>query len=157
RLPNAKDKAVGIRALSGYCYGCVGRQVADFIVADSNGTANIVLFDVPDVGIAKHYVDEFRAEIKPLCPKCTIQTVNAPVAQGQTGLASLTSSVLKSNPGKKLYLFPLFDGMVASMKPSVYAVNAQNRVKIVSYNADLPDMQAIQKGNDPEVADVGGS
>jgi hypothetical protein len=47
--------------------------------------------------------------------------------------------------------------MVQPVKPSVFALNKQDQVKIVSYNADLPDMQAVQKGGDPEVAALGAS
>jgi ribose transport system substrate-binding protein len=155
-FPTATERSIGVAALSTWCYSCVGASIAHYIVATSNGKANVVEVNVPDVGPDKAYGSMFKATMRKLCPACKVKTVSEPLAQWQTGLGSLTTSALKAGPSVN-YLFPHYDGMVASMKPSVFALNAQKRVKIVSYNASLGDMQALAKPSDPEWADVGGS
>jgi ABC-type sugar transport system substrate-binding protein len=41
---------------------------------------------------------------------------------------------------------PALDAMIAFMKPSVFAASAQNRVRVAAYNATLPPMQDLKKG-----------
>jgi ribose transport system substrate-binding protein len=155
-LPTSEEAAAGVVATTSFCYSCVGTSIANFIVATSKGDANVGEVNVPDVGPDKAYTDQFKADLNSLCPDCKLKTVGEPLAQWTTGLPSLTSSLLKSDPNIN-YLFPHYDGMVALMKPSVLALGRGSTVKIVSYNADLPNMQAIAKPDDPEWADVGGS
>jgi ribose transport system substrate-binding protein len=155
-FPTAEEAAAGVVATTSFCYSCVGTSIAHFVVATSDGKADVGEINVPDVGPDKAYTDQFKASLNSLCPDCKLTTVGEPLAQWTTGLPSLTSSLLKKDPNIN-YVFPHYDGMVATMKPSILALGHGSTVKIASYNADLPNMQAIAKKSDPEWADVGGS
>ncbi len=156
RLPNAEEQANGVDAIVTYCNSCAGELAATYMVAESGRDVKPIVFDVPDIPQAQLEVDGFDSKLKELCPSCKSDGVDAPIAQWVTGLPGLTSSALKRRPDAN-YLFPLFDGMVAAMKPSVAAAGAEERVKIVSYNGDLPNLKAIQDKDKVEVANVGAS
>ena len=76
--------------------------------------------------------------------------------QWQTTLPSLVRTMVTVDP-KLSYIVPSVDAMVPSVKPAVIAVGAGDKIKIVSNNASLPDMQAIATKTDQEVADIGAS
>jgi ribose transport system substrate-binding protein len=151
----ADQKALGISAIATFCYSCVGKAIADYVIAKSGDKSNVVVFNVPDIGSSPAELGAFKTEYARLCPGCKSTIKDAPLAQWVSGLPSLTSSTIQADPTVN-YLFPLYDGMAALMKPAVRATNAAGRVKIVSYNADKPDLQAIHAG-DIEAADVGGN
>lgn len=154
--PPANEVAYGVTWRFGFDFGTVGRTIADWIVCDTKGKADAGLFDEPDVGISTIAMAAYAAEMKRLCPSCTSTVVHNPVANWQTGGYSLASSLLKRRPTLN-YFWPLVDGMVQPLKPAIAAAGKDTQVKLVSYNADLPDMQAVKKGGDPEVAALGAS
>jgi ribose transport system substrate-binding protein len=154
--PPANEVAYGVTWRFGFNFATVGRTVADWIVCDTKGKADVGLFDEPDVGISTIATSAYSAEMRRLCPQCSSTVVHDPVANWQTGGYSLASSLLKRKPTLN-YFWPLVDGMVQPLKPAIAAAGKDSQVKLVSYNADLPDMQAVKKGGDPEVAALGAS
>jgi len=152
--PPPSERAIGVSATSTFCYSCAGRQVADLAVANLGTKVNAVVFNVPEIGVSSLERDGFTREMKLLCPTCKVSSVDAPLATWNTQLGKLTSSVLQRDQSVN-FLFPLFDSMIAIMKPSILSANAQNRVKIGSYNATLPAMQELKVGN-TVIGDVGG-
>jgi len=154
QLPSEELSEIGVSAITSFCYGCAGQQMAQFVVADSGGDANVVLFDVPEIGVSALERDGFVSELARLCADCTVTVVEAPLAQWNQQLPSLTASVLQ-NDATVNYLVPLFDSMIALMKPSVFAAGAEESVKFVSYNGTLPALQDLAN-EELVVADVGG-
>jgi ribose transport system substrate-binding protein len=145
---------IGVAGIVSYSYTDAGRELANYVVADSEGNAKTAIFDVPEIDAAALEINGFMSQLKKLCPDCETTTVKAPLAQWQSGLPSQTSSVIQKDPNIN-YLFPMFDGMVFSMIPSVNRVNAQDRVSIVSNNASQPLLKDIQDDKPPMAADVG--
>jgi len=152
-LPTAADRRLGVSAYVTFDYSGAGRLLGDEAVADSNGKADAAVFDVPE---SPNAVLEGRAavnEIHRLCSACKVTLRHAPLVQWTTNLQTLTSSTLKADPNIN-YLIPVWDPMVPFMKPAVAALNAQNRVKILTYNADTPQLADLQKG-DIVAVDIG--
>jgi ribose transport system substrate-binding protein len=148
------ESKIGVSAIATQCFSCAGKAVADYVASDSGGKAKVVVFNVPDIAeSSKAELGAFKAELTRVCPDCKVTVKDAPLAQWVSGLPQLTSSALKSDPTVN-YLFPLYDGMVASMKGAVASAAAADRVKIVSYNGNKPNLAAIQKA-DIEALDVG--
>ena len=146
--------AAGLSANASFDYFDVGRRMAHVIVADSKGKANVAIVGSSTFKINGPTLNVFKSELHRLCPTCKVTMKDSPLTQWTTGLASLTRTILTSDRNVN-YMVPIVDAMVLFMKPSIIAANAQKRVRIVSQNASLQDMQSIAKGNDPEVADVG--
>lgn len=153
-LPPADVVALGTPAWATFCYPCAGREMAAFAVADSNGKANSVIFQAPELSVTPAFTKAILDEMKRLCPDCKTRVVDSPLAQWSTSLPSLTTSTLQSDPSVN-YIFALFDPMTALMAPPILAMNAQGRVKIVTRGAALPAMQQLKKG-EVVAANMGG-
>jgi len=127
--------------------------MADFIVADSGGKGNAVFLSGKGFGaINDAEQNAFTREMRRLCPDCKVKVIDIPIANWGS-LTTKTPAIIRQDPDVD-YLVPLFDGMALFMVPAVHAANAQDRVKIVSFNATPAVMQFLKKG-DVIAADVG--
>lgn len=156
KAPTEEQKARGVEAVASFSYSGAGRDAANWMIADSGGDVNVVVFDVPDIGAAAPETNGFLDQLKKLCPSCKSSVVDSPLAQWQSGLSGQTTSSIQKDPNVN-YLFPMFDGMVFSMIPAVNRANAQDRVKITTYNASEPLLQDLKDEKPPMGSDIGGS
>jgi ribose transport system substrate-binding protein len=152
-LPSAEEKALGVSGLMSFCYSCAGKMLADLAIADSNGKANAVIFDVPESPNTVKEREAAEAEFKRLCSDCKVTVKHAPLARWSTDLQSLTSSTLRSDP-TITHVLPVWDAMQTFIKPAIDALGRQDKVKIISYNAELPAMKLL-KAKDVVTAEVG--
>jgi ribose/xylose/arabinose/galactoside ABC-type transport system permease subunit/ABC-type sugar transport system substrate-binding protein len=155
--PLAKEIAeAGVSASVNFSVAEVGKVMAAYVAANAAPDAHVVLISCStfrtDVVVAK----EFTTELKRLCPGCSLIEKDSPLMQWQTTLPSLARTLITVDPSVT-FVVPSVDGMVQSIKPAIIAVGGSEKVKIVSNNASLPDMQAIATKKDLEVADVGAS
>lgn len=154
--PTAEQQERGVEAVASFSYSGAGVAAANWMVADSNGKVNAAVFDVPDIGASAAEKGAFYDQLKELCPDCKTTEVDSPLAQWQSGLPGQTTSTIQKDPNIN-YLFPMYDGMVFSMIPAVNRANAQDRVKITTYNASEALLADIKNGKPPMGADIGGS
>jgi ribose transport system substrate-binding protein len=131
-----------------------GQRAARFVAADSGCDANVGMIGSSTFRTSDLEIDAFESELKELCPDATTVKEDSPLPQWTTTLGSLGKSMVTSDPEMN-YIFPLYDAMVISLKPALKAAGAED-VKIVSYNANLPNIEAIATKSDSEVANVGG-
>jgi ribose transport system substrate-binding protein len=151
-----EQKERGIDGIASFSYSDAGRSAANWMVADSGGDVNAVVFDVPDIGASAAEKGAFYDQLEQLCPDCETSEVDSPLAQWQSGLPNQTTSAIQKDPDVN-YLFPMYDGMVFSMIPAVNRINAQDRVQITTYNASEPLLADIKQGKPPMGSDIGGS
>lgn len=152
--PGAEMEALGVKAISSFCYSCAGRQMADFAVSSTNGNVNALLYNVPGIVVSERMVKGFTDELTRLCPSCIVKVVDAPAANWETNLASLTTSNLQTNPNINI-LVPVFDAMVGMIEPAI-ASSGLKGVSIVTYNATAPALAMLAAG-ELVTGDVGGS
>lgn len=152
-LPDAELKALGVEAIASFCYRCAGEQMAEAAVAASGGEVNSVLYDVPEIGVSALEKGGYVDRLEELCSDCKVKVVDAPLAQWNTNLPSLTTSSLQSDPTVN-YLVPLYDAMVPIIAPAVSAAQAPD-VRVVTYNATEPVLEMLQ-GKELVAGDVGG-
>jgi ribose transport system substrate-binding protein len=145
----------GVVAAADQPHRAVGKLMADFTIADSGGTGKVVVLWSSDAkGIGVPQLKGITDEFKKLAPGMTIETRDVPVARWTSDLPTLTGTLIADRNVR--YLLPLYDGMVLNMLPAVHAANAQDRVKIVSFNALPAILTSLGKG-DVVAADVGAS
>jgi ribose transport system substrate-binding protein len=144
-LPGPAAKAAGVFANVSSCYACGGTQLANLVTADSNGKADILFVEVPDIKTTSFERDAFKKRLSEVCPECTVTVKQSPVAQWGK-LQTLGSSALRENPNLT-YIIPAVDAMIPLMQPAVYAANAADRVKMASYNATKPVLDLMNKGD----------
>lgn len=152
---NAGPPPAGIAANASFDYTDINKRLAHWVVADSNGKASVVYVGSSSFsGVNGAAIKAFGDELTRLCPTCKTKQFDSPLPQWQTGLPSLATSAINSDPTVN-YVVPVVDAMVLFMKPAIIEAGAQSRVKMASWGASLGDMQAVAKSGDPEVADVG--
>jgi ribose transport system substrate-binding protein len=135
-------------------FAAPGQLMADWVVANSKGNANILFLSSEDVPVIAGLVKNgFVSQVHSLCAGCKVTVVDSPTSQWDQ-LATITPSLIRKYPNAN-YLVADFDGQVIFMVPGVTAANAQSKVRIVSFNATPSVMQDI-KNNDVVGADVGG-
>jgi ribose transport system substrate-binding protein len=152
--PPREDYPDAVTGFATHSFSWPGRAEADFITVDSNGKANVLFLSTSDIpNITTPLKDAFVNELKRVCPGCTVKVVDVPSSQWNT-LQTKTPSLIRSNPDVD-YIVPDFDGMVIFALPGVHSAGAQDRVKIVSFNATPSVMKALKNG-DVVVAETGG-
>jgi ribose transport system substrate-binding protein len=150
RLP---DEPRSVTAGADQCHRCAGKMMADFTVADAKDQGKLVIIWSADIpGIGRPQLNGIQNELQRLGSKMEVEVKNVPIARWSSDLPTLTQTIVRDTDVK--YLLPLYDGMVLSMLPSIHAANAQERVKIVTFNATKAVLESMKKG-DVVAADVG--
>jgi ribose transport system substrate-binding protein len=131
------------------------RLAADYIVATSNGNADVLIFSVSDTATSPGMVTALKSEFANTCPKCKLKVVDAPISQWTTNLSSLTQTALAADPNIK-WIVPIYDSMSLFIQQGVQAAGRAGKTGIVSFNGTLEVMKLIENG-DIMTADVGES
>jgi len=152
--PPRKDYPSAVKAFATHSFSWPGKAEADFVTVDSNGKANILFMSTSDLpNITGPEKDAFMNELKRVCPGCKADVMDVPSGQWSQ-LQTKTASYIRAHPDVQ-YIVPDFDGMVIFALPGVHSAGAQDKVKIVSFNATPSVMKAL-KNKDVVVAETGG-
>jgi ribose transport system substrate-binding protein len=152
--PPRSDYPPAVKAFATHSFSWPGKAEADFVTVDSKGKANVLFMSTSDLPhITGPEKDAFLNELKRVCPGCKAQVMNVPSSQWNQ-LQTKTASFIRANPDVD-YIVPDFDGMVIFALPGVHSAGAQDKVKIVSFNATPSVMKAL-KNKDVVVAETGG-
>jgi ABC-type sugar transport system substrate-binding protein len=153
-VPGA-SRTPGVTADVTFDYRVPGRLLAQWFVADSRGSGKAVIFSFKGSPSSDTEVEAMQAEIARLCPRCVARVEDAPVTTwGDGTLQALTETLLRAHPDVT-HILPAFDGMVLGVEPGVVAARRQDGVRIASFNAEVPLMQAMRDGSALKM-DVGG-
>lgn len=134
-------------------YVRAGELEAAWVVADSGGNANVLIFHAPEISVTQ-YVDEgIERVFAETCPECKLTWKEVPTSEWATQLGTLTRTALTDDPSIN-YVIPIYDGMVNFVLPAVHQAGAADRVKISSFNATKAVMEALQR-RDVVGADIG--
>src|SRR5690625_3093423 len=145
---------IGVSAISSFCYTCAGAQMADAAIDVTAGTVNALIYNVPGLAVTSSIVDGFESQLDDLAPGSTVTVVEAPVADWESSLASLTTSNLQTNPDINV-LVPVFDSMVGIIEPALVTAGLTDK-SIVTYNAS-DSVLAMMENDDLVKANIGGS
>lgn len=146
----------GVSAANNFAIAEMGKLLADYAIADSNGRVNAVYYGAPEVALSPPLHAAIEAEFARLCPAtCSLKSSDVPVGEWDTRLPTVVQSGISADRTIN-YLIPLADGAVPAMIPAVHAANATDRVKILSITASPSIVKFIESG-DVFVADVGPS
>lgn len=162
-VTNAEKSGIPIVALSAIgkntkavTYHSNGDQLAhavaaQWIIADSEAKAQVLQTKVQDDPGAIDDIDSGSAPEFKKCGGCKVTHVSY-TAQTVPSVPSVVSTGLLRNPDIT-YGFPQFDFLVPLFKTGVQTAGFTNKMKIVSTNAVLSDMQLIKSGG--QSADAG--
>jgi ribose transport system substrate-binding protein len=142
------DTAHPAAAKLGYIYAAGSAQmvaVADWIIADSGGKANVVINQSTDGPSPVAFVAAAKDEFAQQCPDCTV-TIN-PISSANFALIpSSTSSALLKNPSAK-YVVSEFDQYLQPTLGGVQQAGKIASVKGVSGAAQLSGLKMMAAKN----------
>lgn len=120
-----------------------GRQMADWIINDSKGKANVLVLTDKEYtsGVSMPgSVNEFNRR----CPKCVLSTFDFLGANVGTTLASQTVNYLRAHPSVK-YVDVAYDPAAAVIVPALAQAHMTN-VKLCSLLGDQQNLNFIRSG-----------
>ena len=119
---------------------------ADWIIAESKGTGDIILPEVTDSAASIGYVENGAIpEIHTHCPGCKL-TVFKTSTEQLSSLPSLISTALIQDPHVG-YVLSEFDADVSAIIHGLQTVSAAKGVKVTGINGVLSNLQFIAQGN----------
>lgn len=129
------------------------RLMANYIVAESDGEANILEIRSSDLSPDNPMTEAFNDELEKNCPGCTTEFIDIPVTQWAQQITPQVQTALTANPNID-WIAPHYDFMGTLAATGVKQAGATDRIKMVSFNGNLAPLEMIQK-EDVYVADVG--
>jgi ribose transport system substrate-binding protein len=120
-----------------------GRQIADWIINDSKGKANVLVLTDKEYtsGVSMPgSVDEFNRR----CPNCVLSTFDFLGANVGTTLASQTVDYLRAHPAIK-YVDVAYDPAAAVVVPAL-AQAGMSKIKVCSLLGDQQNLNFIRTG-----------
>lgn len=137
-------------------YEQAGRLLADWVIAKTEGDANVLAVTINEVVSTKPMMTGIRDEFAKHCGSgCKLSTINTAIADVATRIQPQVQSALVKDPNID-YVIALYD---SAMAPFVVAgirqAGASGRVKVVTFNG-TPSVLKMVKAGDVEM-DVGES
>jgi hypothetical protein len=125
-----------------------GKVMADWIIADSQGKANVAYFWDPALTQHKPAKDAFTAEMSTLCPACTVsvQTTSFSTGVGTSDPGQIVS-YLQRNPSTNYIVIGVGDA-TAGVPQALAAAGLAGKVKIVTRLADTVNFKDIAAGTE---------
>lgn len=122
------------------------RKTADWVIADSNGKANIVIFNISAYTTLNNATKAFQGEITRLCPACKVKVNDAKVTDVGSKLPAAAVSALQRDPGVTHVAFA-FGDMMIGVPAALKGASLDGKAKLVSFGSASPSLlNDIQKG-----------
>lgn len=153
-LPSTKDQdTYGITANATYCYSCAAALIADHAILQKDGKVDALMTLDPAQASSQAQKKGFQDELTKYCPKtCSVKFVETPTADSFRSTGSAAQAAVQ---GRQVnFIFPQYDGYIEAVLPTLKSGNAEDRITVGSYNADLAQMKEMADGP-PVTVDVG--
>lgn len=119
--------------------------IANYFIADSNGTGKSLIVNVPDVGSLKVVTDRYLATVKGSCTGCSAATVDVTLAQVSSGgVVTAVVSALQRDPSVK-YVVTVQGEFTQGLQAAVKAAGLTG-VKLVGINPAQFNQQELLTG-----------
>jgi ribose transport system substrate-binding protein len=137
-------------------YEQAGRLLADWVIAKTEGEANVLAVTINEVVSTKPMMTGINDEFAKHCGSgCKVSTVNAAIADVATRIQPQVQSALVKDPGIN-YVIALYDSAEAPfVVAGIRQAGAKGRVKVVTFNG-TPSVLKMVKSGDVDM-DVGES
>ena len=131
----------------------VGKVMAAYTIAQSDGHVNAAVIDSSTASASIPLIKGIKAEFSATCPRCTVKVVTVAIATWATKIPQQIATLLQSDH-KLNWLIPLFDSEMPYVVPTVVSAGAQRRVHAVSFNA-TPGIMKYLANRQVLLGDVG--
>jgi ribose transport system substrate-binding protein len=123
-----------------------GRLEADWVIADSGGSANVLVITSRDARSTIPLLRGLRGEFQSRCPGCKLRFVDVPIPRWANDLRNEVQSALVRDPAID-YVVPIYDSMSQYAVPAITARDAAGRVQIATFNGTPFVLKMIQDGD----------
>jgi len=128
--------------------GAYGASIADYVVTQTQGKANVVVVNFPTFPILTAFSDGFDKELKAQCSTCKTTRLDVQVADLAAGKTpSAVVSALQRDSGINWVVLSLGDATVG-LKAALSAGGLTSRVKIGCESASTGNITALKKGDE---------
>lgn len=124
----------GIAAQVQYPVKEVGKVMAAYAIAQSDGHVDAAVIDSSTTSAAVPIISGIRAEFKAACSSCNLDIVTVPVATWATKISQQVSTLLQKDANLN-WIMPLFDSEMPYVEPAVTSAGDASKVHAVSFNA----------------------
>lgn len=131
----------GVTGAVRLCHTCVGEALANWVVADSKAKANVLVFSVSNATNAGFELNGLKSQLAAKCPGCKVTVIDAPNDQWDK-LPGQTRSALQRDPDIN-YIVPMYDGMAATILPTVAQLGRTDSVQLASFNGTPSVMKQL--------------
>jgi ABC-type sugar transport system substrate-binding protein len=119
--------------------------LADLIISDSGGDANVLVVSVPDFAILTVATDAINEHFAANCPDCSVQALDLSITDLTGGtVASQVVSTIQSNPDIE-YVYVTF-GDLATGLPEALSSADLGDVKLVGHVPNPEQLQSLADG-----------
>jgi ribose transport system substrate-binding protein len=130
-----------------------GRLEADWVIAETEGDANVLVITSSDARSTVPLLEGLRSEFETRCPGCDVQFVDVPIPEWSTRVQTEVQSALVRDPDIS-YVIPIYDSMSQYVVPAIRAADATDRVRISTFNG-TPFVLEMLQDDDVVAMDVG--
>ena len=125
-----------------------GQVLASWIVADSGGSANLLVFNVPDVPVLTGFNAGIGGVMAETCANCTVEIVDVSFADLLGGnVPGLVVSALQANPDAD-YVACGFGDLCIGVTGAIAEAGLADRVKLTGALPNAGDFAAIAAGEE---------
>lgn len=136
--------------IAGTTCSAQSKQLADVIMADSNGKANVLYVGAKDFTCLVQRQSGFLGEMKK-CTTCKVTTLEFAIAGLTSQLPQQLQSALQSNPDVT-YIVGTFDFAALTAVDAIRQAGKSGQIKVLGYDGDAPNLDLVKKG-DIQIAD----
>jgi ABC-type sugar transport system substrate-binding protein len=129
-----------------------GEWMANYVVADTDGKADVLYFTTPDFPIVTPSLEGFTNELKRLCESCSVESQEVPLTDIGKKLPNTIVTAAQRNPDANYVVVP-FGDMTIGVPQALEAAGLADKVKVISANPALTNLDNISSGT-AEVASV---
>jgi len=126
------------------------KQLADLIMSDSNGKANVLYVGAKDFTCLVQRQNGFLAEMSK-CTTCKVKTLEFAVASLTSQLPQQLQSALQSD-SSITYIVGTFDFAALTAVDAIRQAGKTDQIKVLGYDGDAPNLALVKKG-DIQIAD----
>jgi ABC-type sugar transport system substrate-binding protein len=145
--PDPKVNGLYMQCADTYGYGLQAKQIADWMINDSGGKANIVMVNIEDYPILQAERKAIQSEFATKCPGCKFDLL--PVTVDDVGGGKVPAKVaayVQSHPNVN-YVELGFSDLGLGIPQALKAAGVQGKVKITGVQSNAAVLKDIVNGN----------
>jgi ribose transport system substrate-binding protein len=121
--------------------GFVGQLQAAWVAADSKGTANSVVVNIPSIPILTFAYTQYKAKLPTYCSKCTVDALDIPITALGKDVPQRVVAYLRAHTNVK-YVVMSTDSLAIGL-PAALKAAGMNDIKIVGQGATATNLQYL--------------